>query len=176
MIYFIRHSQVGPRGNYDELSELGIRQAHHLGDYFAHQQIKFDKLYVGNLARQQLTASIASSHLPNQAELITDEHWNEFRLDPVYRTIAAKLSLEDEIFAQDFTAMQSMLSEDAEAMRGAVARCDRAVMQAEKKTLELAWIVQNSSLTTMKLRDDALHLYSFNATSHLTNEALPTFR
>jgi broad specificity phosphatase PhoE len=233
MIYFIRHSQAGPRGNYDELSELGIRQAHHLGAYFAHQQIKFDKIYVGNLARQQLTASIVSSHLPNQSELITDERWNEFRLDPVYRTIAAKLSLEDEIFAQDFSAMQSMLSEDAYAMRGAVARCDRAVMQAwlagrfpaeeheswidfqvrvsaafndlrqhdakesiavftsatpiaiavanalqltDKKTLELAWIVQNSSLTTMKLRDESLHLYSFNATPHLTEESLRTFR
>ncbi len=122
MIYFIRHSQAGPRGNYDELSELGKRQAQ--------QQIKFDKIYVGNLIRQQLTASIVSSHLPNQPEIITDERWNEFRLDPVYRTIAAQLSLEDKVFAQDFTAMQSMLNEDAYAMRGAVARCDRAVMQA----------------------------------------------
>ena len=233
MIYFIRHSQAGPRGNYDELSELGKQQAQHLGKYFAHQQIKFDKIYVGNLVRQQLTASIVSSHLPNQSEFITDERWNEFRLDPVYRTIAAKLSLADEIFAQDFSAMQSLLSEDAYAMRGAVARCDRAVMQAwlagrfpsedheswidfqsrvtqafdelrqhdsqekiavftsatpvaiavakslqltDKKTLELAWIVQNSSLTTMKMRDESLHLYSFNSTPHLTDDSLRTFR
>ena len=233
MIYFIRHSQAGPRGNYDELSELGKRQAQHLGTYFAQQQIKFDKIYAGNLIRQQLTTSIVSSYLLIQPEIITDERWNEFRLDPVYRTIATQLSLEDEIFAQDFTAMQSMLSEDAYAMRGAVARCDRAVMQAwlagrfptedheswvdfqarvteafndlrqhdvhetiavftsatpvaiavakalqltDKKTLELAWIVQNSSLTTMKLRDESLHLYSFNSTPHLTEDSLRTFR
>ncbi len=233
MIYFIRHSQAGPRGNYDELSTLGKLQAQHLGNYFAQQQIKFDKIYVGNLVRQQLTASIVTSQLSHQPELITDERWNEFRLDPVYRTIAAKLSLEDEIFAQDFSAMQSMLSEDAYAMRGAVARCDRAVMQAwlagrfpsedheswidfqvrvtsafndlrqheakeciavftsatpvaitvanalqltDEKTLELAWIVQNSSLTTMKLRDESIHLYSFNATPHLTDDSLRTFR
>jgi broad specificity phosphatase PhoE len=233
MIYFIRHSQAGPRGNYDELSELGIQQAHHLGEYFAQQQIKFDHVYVGNLNRQQLTASIVTSHLSHQTNHSTDERWNEFRLDPVYRTIAEKLCLEDEIFAKDFLAMQSMLSEDAYAMRGAVARCDRAVMQAwlagrfpsedheswidfqlrvneafndlrqhdsqkiiavftsatpvaiavanalqltDQKTLELAWIVQNSSMTTMKLRDESLHLYSFNATPHLAEESSRTFR
>lgn len=126
-----------------------------------------------------------------------------------------------------------MLSANAYAMGGAVARCDRTVMRAwledrypaegyepwrdfqarikvgctallrhgaletiavftsatpiaiavgaalqlaSEKVLELAWVMYNASITTMKLRDGGLHLYTFNATPHLHGEELQTFR
>ena len=53
MLFLLRHSQAGPRGNYDELSALGVQQAQLLGAYFAQQNITFDAIYAGGLQRQQ---------------------------------------------------------------------------------------------------------------------------
>lgn len=140
---------------------------------------------------------------------------------------------EDEQFARDFAEMKQMLHENAYAMSGAVARCDRAVMQAwlmdrypaegyepwpdfqarvqagfaallrhsaqetiavftsatpiaiavgaaleltNEKILGLAWVMYNSGLTTMKLRDGAFHLYTLNTAPHLRGEEWQTFR
>ena len=130
MIYFIRHAQAGPRGNYDELSVLGTQQAQLLGGYFAQQQLDFDAIYAGSLQRQQDTARLVYEQLQTSPEIRTDERWNEFKLGTVYQSIATHLGAEDARFAQDFAAMKMRLSENAYATSGAVARCDRAVMQA----------------------------------------------
>ncbi len=223
MIYFIRHAQAGPRGNYDELSTLGQQQAQSLGAYFAQQRLCFDAVYAGSLQRQQETARLVHEQLQTSTEVRTDERWNEFKLGAVYESIAAHLCAEDVRFAQDFAEMQRRLRDNAYAMSGAVARCDRAVMQAwledrypaegyetwtafqarvqagraallehsaqetiavftsatpiaiaagaalqlsNEKILQLAWVMYNSGLTTMKLRDGRLHLYTLNAAPH----------
>ncbi len=130
MLFLLRHSQAGPRGNYDELSALGVHQAQLLGAYFAQQNISFEAIYRGELQRQQHTANIVSEQLANQTEIITDARWNEFKLGEVYRSIASLLCAESEGFARDFAAMHVRLNEDAYAMDGAIARCDYAVMRA----------------------------------------------
>ncbi len=233
MLYLIRHAQAGPRGNYDELSALGLQQAQRLGTHFAQQKLRFDAICAGSLQRQQRTAQVVNEQLQSDAKVMTDACWNEFKLGEVYHSIAARLSAEDESFARDFAEMKTMLSANAYAMGGAVARCDRTVMRAwledrypaegyepwrdfqarvkvgctallrhgaletiavftsatpiaiavgaalqlaSEKVLELAWVMYNASITTMKLRDGGFHLYTFNATPHLHGEELQTFR
>lgn len=63
MLYLIRHAQAGPRGNYDELSPLGLQQAQMLGLHFAQQNLHFDAIYTGGLQRQQDTARLVNEHL-----------------------------------------------------------------------------------------------------------------
>ncbi len=130
MLYLIRHAQAGPRGNYDELSPLGLQQAQLLGTHFDQQNLRFDAVYAGSLQRQQDTARLVNERLISAPETRTDARWNEFKLGEVYQSIAAHLATEDEPFARDFAEMKTMLRENAYAMSGAVARCDRAVMQA----------------------------------------------
>ena len=127
MIYFIRHAQAGPRANYDELSALGPQHAQLLGVHFAQRQISFDVVYAGSLQRQQNTARLVHQQLNSAAEIVTDERWNEFKLGEVYQSIAAHLCAEDMKFAQVFAEMKLQLGENAYAMGGAIARCDRAL-------------------------------------------------
>ena len=56
-ILFIRHGQASfGSANYDQLSELGYRQATLLGQHLLQQEIEFDNFYAGSLDRQQQTA------------------------------------------------------------------------------------------------------------------------
>ena len=58
-IYFFRHAQASlGSDNYDVLSKKGEVQAHELGKYLVIKKYKFDKIYVGNLRRQQHTFEI----------------------------------------------------------------------------------------------------------------------
>jgi broad specificity phosphatase PhoE len=116
-LYLIRHGQTGTRDNYDVLSELGQRQAHHLGSYWRTQAIALDAVYAGNLQRQQQTAQCFSVSFQNHQtsqfaalpELIVDERWCEFSLSTVYRGLSTKLCTDDANFAADFAEMQTLL-------------------------------------------------------------------
>ena len=60
-IYFFRHAQASlGSDNYDVLSKKGEVQAQELGKYLISKKYKFDKIYVGNLRRQQHTFEIIS--------------------------------------------------------------------------------------------------------------------
>ena len=80
-IYFIRHGQASfGSDNYDCLSNLGIRQAELLGDYFARTGIHFQAVYSGSLKRQIDTANIVTKRLDHAATpalCITDK-FDEF--------------------------------------------------------------------------------------------------
>ena len=61
-IYFFRHAQASlGSDNYDVLSKKGESQASELGKYLVNKEIKFDKIYVGTLKRQQHTCEIISN-------------------------------------------------------------------------------------------------------------------
>ena len=47
---------------------------------------------------------------------------------------------------------------------------------AEKQVRQLAGVLYNSSYTTLRLRDERLQLFQFNAVPHLTTPELRTFR
>ena len=60
-IYFFRHAQASlGSDNYDVLSKKGELQAQELGKYLVDKKYKFDKIYVGELTRQQHTCKIVS--------------------------------------------------------------------------------------------------------------------
>ena len=52
-LYLVRHGQASfGSADYDKLSELGVRQSVHLGQWFAHKGIEFDAVLTGTLRRQ----------------------------------------------------------------------------------------------------------------------------
>jgi broad specificity phosphatase PhoE len=56
-IYFIRHAQASfGAAEYDKISELGLRQAEILGQYFAELGLTFDAVYCGAMERHIITA------------------------------------------------------------------------------------------------------------------------
>lgn len=232
-IYLIRHGQAGTREAYDQLSSLGQQQAILLGQHFAQQQIQFDQVITGALQRQQHTAQLTLEQLDNKCSSQRDERWNEFSLSSVYQGMLPLLLRADEKFAADYALMQEALRVEPHAVRGAVGRCDRAVIEAwmserfpeyigeswatfrarvqsalpslielasrqtlavftsatpiaiavssvmelsNAKTLGLMAMVQNSSVTTLRVREGEAWLFGFNATSHLPDAALRTFR
>ena len=53
IIHLVRHGQASfGKDDYDNLSEIGLKQAFLLGQYFKTLNIKFDKIFVGTLKRQ----------------------------------------------------------------------------------------------------------------------------
>ncbi len=77
-IYLVRHGQASfGAENYDELSELGRRQARVAGEYFRDCGIRFDAAYCGDLARQQDTARLALASQPTDIAPVIDSRFNE---------------------------------------------------------------------------------------------------
>lgn len=55
-IYLVRHGQASfGTDNYDRLSEVGIEQARHLGDYFRTRGLAFDRVVIGAMVRHRQT-------------------------------------------------------------------------------------------------------------------------
>ena len=53
----VRHGQASFFADeYDKLSEIGVRQARHLGEHWVKQQVTFDEVYAGPRVRQQDSA------------------------------------------------------------------------------------------------------------------------
>jgi broad specificity phosphatase PhoE len=233
IIYLIRHGQAGARDAYDQLSPLGQQQAILLGTYFAQQDVRFDQVIAGSLQRQRRTAQLVLQHMNDERTPQLDERWNEFSLSEVYRGLLPLLLRDDEKFATDYAAMQATLRVEPHAVRGAVGRCDRAVIEAwmkarfeeyegetwatfrtrvqgampmliesaaeqtvavftsatpialavssvlnlsNDKTLGLMAMVQNSSVTMLRVREGEAWLFGFNATPHLPEATMRTFR
>ena len=60
-LYFFRHAQASYLAkNYDQLSPKGEQQSAQLGEYLASKNIRFDKIFVGPLVRQQHTYEIVA--------------------------------------------------------------------------------------------------------------------
>jgi broad specificity phosphatase PhoE len=55
-LYLVRHGQASfGAADYDQLSELGMRQSVRLGEYFANRSMPFDAVLTGTLRRHQQT-------------------------------------------------------------------------------------------------------------------------
>src|SRR5579883_33246 len=130
VLYLVRHGQAGTRENYDSLSATGRQQARLLRDYFAGQQIQFDAVYSGSLARQRATAAEV---LPG-ANIIIDEGWNEFDLAQVYAGMAPHLAASDDDFRREYEQMQLEIESSRGAHDHPVHRkwndCDKKVVWA----------------------------------------------
>jgi broad specificity phosphatase PhoE len=81
-IYVVRHGQASfGAENYDQLSELGYRQAGVVGDYFRDHGIHFDAVYSGDLSRQRETARMAITSQPATVPHHIDARFNEIQND-----------------------------------------------------------------------------------------------
>ncbi len=91
-LYLVRHGQASFKAaNYDQLSELGYRQAAWLGEHFAARGIVFSRAVCGTLERQRQTARTVldamGASMPSGAPMPAVEHpgWNEYSGDALYR-------------------------------------------------------------------------------------------
>ena len=120
-IICVRHGQASfGTDNYDQLSELGYRQARLLGEYLLKSGVRFDHIYAGTLKRQVQTAqSVIDVYRENAEivpELICDARWNELQTDEqvkalVPHIIAANPELDDSVAnaRHDKKALQKLI-------------------------------------------------------------------
>lgn len=130
VLYLVRHGQAGTRERYDSLSDLGAEQARLLGDYFRSQDLRFDAIFSGSLARQRATAEAA---IPG-ANPIVDPGWNEFDLAQVYAGYAPHLAAADAGFRREYEEMQASIAASRGTHSHPVHRkwndCDKKIVRA----------------------------------------------
>lgn len=107
-LYLIRHAQASfGADDYDQLSELGVRQSRLLGEYFKERGIEFDHLVSGDMRRQQQTLDIVVESLQARRkasrhrhpgfdeygfEMLFECYEREYRDDELVRAVAADRS------------------------------------------------------------------------------------
>ena len=107
-LYLIRHGQASfGSDNYDQLSELGERQAAAVGDYFARAGIRLDAAYSGDLARQVDTCQRVLARQPVSFPAVTDPRFNEINNDEQVRSLGPLLAEQDAEFAALLSRMNS---------------------------------------------------------------------
>jgi len=88
-LYLIRHGQASfGQENYDQLSELGQRQATHLGNVLAKRLPNFDAVCLGTMLRHQQTANNcleAFEQVFEQTDAVFDDGWNEYDHQDILR-------------------------------------------------------------------------------------------
>lgn len=78
-VFLVRHGQASAgTDNYDRLSALGVKQASLLGDYWKNSGFVIEAAFSGSLERQQHTANLALSALPELPVVNTLEALNEY--------------------------------------------------------------------------------------------------
>lgn len=91
-IYLIRHGQASfGAENYDQLSELGKRQATVTGEYLRDCGIVLDAAYSGDLSRQRETASLALASQPGAVPHHIDPRFNEIDNDAQIKYLLPKV-------------------------------------------------------------------------------------
>ena len=87
-LYLVRHGQASfGADDYDVLSELGMRQAVRLGEYFKHKGITFDAALTGTLQRQINTFAGICKGLQVELEALQWPGLNEYDSEAVIAAI-----------------------------------------------------------------------------------------
>ena len=120
-LYLVRHGQADRLGkNYDQLTELGWKQASLLGEYFKQQRIEFDSVYTGTLNRQKQTAEAIFKRFTTDRFCIPDplenSAWDEFD-SRMWLGIAAKIRNSNEHFAKLYESYKQAWEEGKEETR-----------------------------------------------------------
>ena len=85
-LYLVRHGQASFQSeNYDNLSELGHRQAAWLGEHFAARGIVFARAVSGTLDRQRQTARTLLDAMGSGLPVAEHPGWNEYSGDALYK-------------------------------------------------------------------------------------------
>lgn len=78
-LLLIRHGQASfGADRYDQLSELGYRQARWLGEYFRQREIVPGRVVIGTQQRHRQTIDAIAEGLQQPLSVDTDAGWNEF--------------------------------------------------------------------------------------------------
>ena len=125
-LYLIRHGQASfGAADYDHLSELGARQCHALGQYFADRGVQFEAVLRGTLRRHaQSLAALTEGFGMLPAAIPTALEWpglNEYDSEAIIRTVhPAPLAAPDspEVYRAHFRLLRQGL---AAWMAGSVA-------------------------------------------------------
>ena len=112
ILYLIRHGQASfGKADYDDLSDLGRRQARFLGTFFLQAGIHFDACWSGTLRRQQQTADevrntcrAAGVDMPLSTETA---NLDEYDAEGVLRILIPLIEKEDPVFTRDVSNMLS---------------------------------------------------------------------
>lgn len=93
-IYLIRHGQASfGKAEYDCLSELGQKQATHLGTNLKARAILFDKAVIGGMQRHQQTATACLSAMgQNDIAAQLDDNWNEYHHQDILAQFDSELA------------------------------------------------------------------------------------
>ncbi|MCB2190169.1 MAG: histidine phosphatase family protein [Deltaproteobacteria bacterium] len=96
VLYMMRHGQASfGQKNYDQLSELGRRQAALTGEHLARLEVNFDTAYCGTMSRQQDTARAALEALPSPPPLRVLPEFNEYDSGPIIKSLLPTMKEED---------------------------------------------------------------------------------
>lgn len=95
-LYLIRHGQASfGTDNYDQLSGKGREQVKLLGEYFAGNGERIDRIYTGQLQRQRETADLIGAALGAVAPpIVIDDAFDEYDSDVILREFADSLGAE----------------------------------------------------------------------------------
>ncbi len=120
VLTLIRHGQASFfADNYDQLSELGERQARALGEYWARRELNFDEVYTGPRVRQRHSAelAVAAARQAGQSfpEPLVLQDLDEYDLKGLTRLLAPELCRKNAEFAQ--VVERLLRSEGTERMR-----------------------------------------------------------
>lgn len=121
-IYLIRHGQASfGAESYDQLSPNGELQAKLLGQYF--DQILKETPYVvaGSMQRHQQTAQLALAECFPEAEIQTDNAWNEFNHQQVFAKYEPRFN-EPYLLKQDVAKEENPRAYLAKIFEGAIER------------------------------------------------------
>jgi broad specificity phosphatase PhoE len=87
-LYLVRHGQASfGAADYDQLSDLGHRQSVRLGEWFAHQGIRFDGLIAGTLKRHKQTLAGILEGMDRAGEHLDWDGLNEYDSEAVIAAI-----------------------------------------------------------------------------------------
>ena len=90
-VYLVRHGQASfGAADYDNLSELGVRQSVRLGEYFRHKGLAFDAVMTGSLRRHAQTWAGIAQGAGSAAVPLTWAGLNEYDSEAVIRAIHAQ--------------------------------------------------------------------------------------
>lgn len=87
-LYLVRHGQASfGAADYDQLSELGVRQSEQLGRYFAARSIHFDAVFTGTLRRHTQTMAGIQAGLQTGMSAVTWPSLNEYDSEAVIAAV-----------------------------------------------------------------------------------------
>jgi len=85
-LYLVRHGQASfGAQDYDQLSDIGIKQAELLGQFCQEREISFDMVVTGSMKRHHQTADGILKFAQTNGKRVENTAWNEFDFESVIK-------------------------------------------------------------------------------------------